>query len=62
MKKCPCCGKIYLQVPDFARIASNGDAFDGAYWECENCKSTMFLPAKAWVIAVNLNDLFELNE
>ena len=46
------CGYCYQTIPAFARF-SDDEVFGGAYWECVNCKSTLFIP----MVQIDFNEL-----
>lgn len=44
LKTCSC-GHKYFEIPETGtRTLEDYDLLAGTYWECENCKSTLFLP------------------
>lgn len=52
------CGQVHIRIPEDAKITSNGDLLDGAYWVCE-CTSNLFVPAQD--IADAIKKLARLN-
>lgn len=43
-KRCGCCSTLFFFIPINARLAETGDPFEGYYWECDHCKSTLMYP------------------
>lgn len=43
-KQCAC-GMFYKYVPALCKIIKHGDAFDGIWFDCSYCHTTLFVPA-----------------
>lgn len=41
-KECSC-GKKFIKLPTDFRFVCCGDAFDGIYFDCDQCGSTIFI-------------------
>lgn len=41
-KRCSC-GRMHFTLPDSYRMQAANDPFDGIYFECVECQSTLFV-------------------
>lgn len=37
------CGTIHLVLPTNHKVTDNGDVFDGIYFECKSCDTTLMI-------------------